>query len=202
MPRPRSLTAGQIADAALAVLDRDGLAGLSMRTVARELGMGTMSLYRYVADREELEALVVDRVLAGVDARVPRGSTRRRLATLADRVRTTVGEHPAVTPLLLANRHRSPGSLRWGETVLGVLADAGVTGVRRVVAFRAVLAYVFGALEIHHFAPLSGAGTAALAGLPAGEFPLLADTASHARGVGADAEFRRGFDILLAGLEL
>lgn len=200
MPRPRSLATGQIADAALAVLDRDGLAALSMRTVARELAMGTMSLYRYVADREELEALVVDRVLAEVDVRVPRGSARRRLATLADRVRTAVGDHPAVTPLLLAHRHRSTGSLRWGEAVLGVLADAGIDGARRVIAFRAVLAYVFGALQVNHFAPLSGAGTAALAGLPAGEYPLLADTASHARDIGADDEFRRGFGILLAGL--
>ena len=100
MPRPRSLTTDQIADAALAVLDRDGLAALSMRAVARELGMGTMSVYRYVTDREELEVLVVDRVLAEVDVRVPRGSAGRRLAALADRVRTAVGAHPAVTPLL------------------------------------------------------------------------------------------------------
>ena len=202
MPRPRSLTTDQIADAALAVLDRDGLAALSMRAVARELGMGTMSVYRYVTDREELEVLVVDRVLAEVDVRVPRGSAGRRLAALADRVRTAVGAHPAVTPLLLAHRHRSTASLRWGEAVLGVLADAGIDGARRVIAFRAVLAYVFGALQVAHFAPLSGAGTAALADLPTQEYPLLAETASYARGVGADDEFRRGFATLLAGLGL
>jgi hypothetical protein len=48
MPRPRSLSHDRIAAAALAVIDRRGLAALSMRTVAAELGMGTMSLYRYV----------------------------------------------------------------------------------------------------------------------------------------------------------
>jgi len=67
MPRPRSLTQAAIAAAALAVIDRDGVAGLSMRAVAAELGTGTMSLYRYVADRDELERWVVDLVLAEVD---------------------------------------------------------------------------------------------------------------------------------------
>lgn len=67
MPRPRSLTSTRIATAAIAVVDRDGLDALSMRTVAGELGMGTMSLYRYVADRAELEQLVVDEVLARID---------------------------------------------------------------------------------------------------------------------------------------
>src|SRR5438477_8989130 len=54
MPRPRSVTPERIARAALAVIDRDGLEGLSMRAVGQELGMGTMSLYRYVPDRGAL----------------------------------------------------------------------------------------------------------------------------------------------------
>ncbi|MGE2734005.1 TetR/AcrR family transcriptional regulator [Mycolicibacterium vaccae] len=202
MPRPRSLTDETIAAAALTVLDRDGLAGLSMRTVARELGVGTMSLYRYVADRDELETLVVDRVLAGVDTRVSAPSAARRLATLAERVRAAVVEHPEVIPLLLAHRHRAPGSLRWGEAVLEVLADAGIDGRRRVIAFRTVLAYVLGALQNHYYAPLAGAGTDVIAALPAAQYPRLAATARHARDVAVEDEFRRGFAIVLAGLAL
>jgi AcrR family transcriptional regulator len=63
VPRPRSLTPDQLAVAALAVIDRDGLAGLTMRAVATQLGVSTMGLYRYVRDRRELEALVVELVL-------------------------------------------------------------------------------------------------------------------------------------------
>ncbi|TFV56508.1 TetR family transcriptional regulator [Mycobacterium sp. PS03-16] len=202
MPRPRSLTPQQIADAALAVADGDGLAALSMRTVARRLGVGTMSLYRYVADRVELEALVVDRVLAGIDLTVSRGSPGRRVATLAERVRTAVAAHPAVIPLLLIHRHRTPASLQWGEAVLAVLTDAGFAGRRRVLAFRAILAYVFGALEVEHFASLAGAGTRALASLSDEDFPLLARTAVDAAQLTADEEFRRGIDIVLRGLGL
>ena len=134
-----------------------------MRTVAKQLGIGAMSLYRYVFDRDQLEELVVELVLGAVDISAPRGSAGRKLAVLADRVRVAVSEHPAVVPLLLIHRHRALSSLRWGEAVLTVLADAGFTGKRRVIAFRAVLGYVFGALQVERFGPLSGMGTRALA---------------------------------------
>ncbi|NKQ57553.1 TetR/AcrR family transcriptional regulator [Amycolatopsis sp. K13G38] len=202
MPRPRSLTPDQIAIAALAVLDRDGLDALSMRTVARELGMGTMSLYRYVSDRDQVEELVVDLVLAEVDLTMPRGSAGRRLSVLADRVRAAVSGHAAVVPLLLAHRHRSASSRRWGEVMLSVLTQAGITGKQRVIAFRAIMGYVFGALQVEYFSALSGAGTAALAALPPEEFPILSETAARARDIAPDEEFRRGFDILLRGLGL
>jgi AcrR family transcriptional regulator len=66
------------------VIERDGPFGLSMRAVAQELGMGTMSLYRYVQSREQLEALVVDLVLEGLGLDVSRHKSlvdkARRLA--------------------------------------------------------------------------------------------------------------------------
>ncbi|GAA4032776.1 TetR/AcrR family transcriptional regulator C-terminal domain-containing protein [Allokutzneria multivorans] len=202
MPRPKSLTPDQIATAAMSVLDRDGLDGLSMRALAQELGMGTMSLYRYVSDRDQVEELVVDLVLGAVDLNVARGTPAKRLGVLADRVRVAVSGHPAVVPLLLTHRHSSPSSRRWGEAVLTVLTEAGLTGKRRVIAFRAVLAHVFGALQVAHFGPLSGPGTAALAELPPEEFPLLAETAARARTVAPEEEFRKGFEILVRGLGL
>lgn len=192
----------QIATAALAVVDEGGLDELSMRAVAKRLRIGTMSLYRYVSDRAHLELVVVDLVLGAVEVDVPRGGAAHRLAVLAERVRVAVANHPAVAPLLLVHRHRSESSLRWGEAVLSVLTDAGYRGTRRVIAFRAVLAQVFGALEVAHHAPLSGPGTRALAQLPDSEFPLLAQTAGHAGEVSPEGEFRRGFEVLLRGLDL
>lgn len=203
MPRPRSLTHGGIAAAALAVLDSEGLDGLTMRAVAKQLGVGTMSLYRYVTAREQLEELVVDLVLDDLDLTVPpRASAARRLAILAERVHETVGAHPTVVPLLLSRRHLSAGTRRWGEAVLGVLAEAGFTGKRRVIAFRALMSYVLGALQTAVFGALSGAGTAALAELPADDYPFLRDTARHARKVTPDEEFRRGVEIVIRGLGL
>lgn len=199
MPRPRSLTQAQIAAAALAVLDRDGLDGLSMRAVGHQLRMGTMSLYRYVPDRDTLEGLVVDLVLGLVDPRPPRTTPKRQLLALAERVRDAVGEHPAVIPLLLTHRHSSRASQEWGNVVLGVLTELGFAGRRRVVAFRSYVSHVFGTLQTQHFSPLSGPGTDALRSQ--NDFPLLAETAADAGRLSAEREFREGVELLLDGFE-
>jgi AcrR family transcriptional regulator len=201
MPRPRSLTTNRIAAAALAVIDRDGLNALSMRAVATELGMGTMSLYRYVSDREELEELVVDLVLSTVDTTRPhRAPWPRQVAILVERVREAVAAHPYVVPLTMTHRHTSRSLLRWSESVLAVLTEAGFTGLHRVIALRALLSYVIGAIQLEHLGALSGPGTAAMANLPTNEFPLLSQTARHAQPIPPDEEFRRGLTILLRGL--
>ncbi|MGA5421293.1 TetR/AcrR family transcriptional regulator [Streptomyces lavendulocolor] len=202
MPRPRSLTPRQLAAAALAVIDREGLAGLSMRAVAQELGLSTMALYRYVDDREELERLVVDLVLDGVDPTPPppHAPWPERVETMVRRLRDTMSAHPATVPLTLVHRHRSPAGLRWSETVLGILTEAGLTGERRVVALRGLLGYVIGAIQLEHLGPLSGDGTTAIGELPPDEFPHMAETARHARNVDPDQEFFGGLALLLRGL--
>ncbi|MEV1006727.1 TetR/AcrR family transcriptional regulator [Streptomyces sp. NPDC049881] len=201
MPRPRSLTPERLADAALAVLGRDGLGGLTMRAAAAELGMSTMAVYRYVADRAELERLVVDRVLRDVDVTPPPGLPwDRQVAALMGRVRAAVGEHPEAVPLLVAHRQSAPGVWRWSEAVLGVLTGAGLGGVRRVAALRALTSYLVGALQNNRLGPLAGPGTGILAALPADRYPLLAATAADAGHLPADEEFARGLDLLLRGL--
>ncbi|WP_052852484.1 TetR/AcrR family transcriptional regulator [Streptomyces avicenniae] len=200
MPRPRSLTPAQLADAALAVLDQDGPAGLTMRAVADRLGMSTMALYRYVAGRAELERLVVDRVLRDIDVTPPPAPWDRQVAALMERARAAVAEHPATVPLLVAHRHGAAGVWRWSEAVLTALTAAGLDGTRRVVALRALTAYLIGALQNNRLGPLAGPGTEALAALPPDDHPLLAATAADAGGLAADDEFRGGLDLLLGGL--
>ncbi|MFD1147916.1 TetR/AcrR family transcriptional regulator C-terminal domain-containing protein [Saccharothrix hoggarensis] len=199
MPRPKSLTQSALAAAALAVLDRDGLAGLSMRSVAAELGMGTMSLYRYVADREELEASAVDLMLAEVDVVPPKALWDKQIAVLVERVRAAIAKHPNAVPLTMAHRHRCPNALRWSEAVLGVLTRAGFTGEERVIALRALLGYLIGATEMEHRSPLRGLGTDTMSRMGE-EYPLLAETAAAARDITPDIEFRRGLDVVLSGL--
>jgi AcrR family transcriptional regulator len=201
MPRPRSLSQAQLASAALAVIDREGLTGLTMRAVAKELGMSTMALYRYVTDRQELERLVVELVLGAVDTTPPAASSwRAQIAIMVERVRVAAGAHPAIVPLTVIHRQSAPSQLRWAETVAGILAAAGIDHERRVVALRALLSYVIGAIQLEHLGALSGAGTAAIAGLPGERFPHLSETARHAARVGPDEEFGGGLELLLSGL--
>ncbi|MCC5579487.1 TetR/AcrR family transcriptional regulator C-terminal domain-containing protein [Microtetraspora sp. AC03309] len=203
MPRPRSLTPAQLASAALAVIDREGLAGLSMRAVAQQVGMSTMALYRYIDDREELEQLVIESVLGAVDTTPPAtdGSWQERIEILVHRVRDSVGAHPGVVPLIITHRHRSAGLMRWSESVVGILTEAGLDGRKRVIALRCLLAYVVGAVQLEHLGSLAGSGTEGIADLSRTEFPHLADTARRARAVDADEEFHGGLATLLRGME-
>ncbi|MEU1710713.1 TetR/AcrR family transcriptional regulator [Streptomyces sp. NPDC005706] len=203
MPRPRSLTTRQLASAALAVIDRDGLTALSMRAVAQELGMSTMGLYRYVQDREDLERLVVERVLSDVDTGLPDSgaSWRDDVEVMARRLRDTMGAHPEVIPLTVVHRHRSPAGLRWSESVLAILTTAGISGERRVIALRALLGYLIGAIQLEHLGPLAGPGTTAITRLPPTDFPHMAETARTAQHMDADREFLGGLRLLLDGLD-
>ncbi|NTX04677.1 TetR/AcrR family transcriptional regulator C-terminal domain-containing protein [Myxococcus sp. CA040A] len=203
MPRPRSLTPSAIASAALTVIDREGLDALTMRSVASALGMGTMSLYRYVEGREALESLVVDTVMRDIELPAPSSSARwtTRVMGLMTRVREAVVQHPAVAPLLLTRRHSTEGTLAWGEALLGLLTEGGFDGAARVIAFRTLVSYVFGAVQLSHLGSLSGDGTAALAELDAATYPLLRETAQRARRITPEEEFRRSLEVILRGLE-
>jgi AcrR family transcriptional regulator len=200
VPRPRSLTADQIAGAALVVLDREGTAGLSMRNVAKELGVGTMSLYRYVDGKEQVERLVVERAVAGVDTSRPDGPWDEQVRVLVLRVRDVLGAHPALVSLLLRHRQTSRFTIGWGDSLMAALDEGGHHGTARVVAFRTLLAYVFGTAQLEELSSLSGAGTAALAGLPEDEHPWVVDTARHAQGLSVAEERERGLEVLLRGL--
>jgi AcrR family transcriptional regulator len=97
-PRP-ALTHEQIADAAIEIADREGLGAVSMRRLADRLGVATMALYRYVAGKNDVFELMIDRVHAEV--RVDREAGWRALSrAYAEQSRAMVLRHPWVTELL------------------------------------------------------------------------------------------------------
>jgi AcrR family transcriptional regulator len=202
MPRPRSLDQATIATAALAVVDRDGLNALTMRGVATELGMGTMSLYRYVSGREEVERLIVDRIFLTVDAHVSPASWQQQVTELSEAIHSAVRNHAAVIPLLLAHFQHSPGAWNWLAALLGVLSRAGFTAPQRVTAVRTLQAYVIGALQSQFLNPIYGAGTDTLARLSPDDYPLIVQTAQAALSVSPDQEFRYGLAVVLNGLSV
>lgn len=201
MPRPRSLTPAAIATAALAVIDRDGMAGFTMRAVAAELHMATMSLYNYVRSREELEELVVETLLSQVDTTLPRRATwRRQVTVLIERVREVAKAHPQVVPLALPHRLTSAAGQRLSETVLGVLAQAGFAGQRRERANRILMIYLIGSIQFELSGGLSAAGSEAAASKSA-DYPLVTQSVQQARRVAPDAEFAKGLAVVLDGLQ-
>ncbi|WP_261717282.1 TetR/AcrR family transcriptional regulator C-terminal domain-containing protein [Streptomyces sp. FZ201] len=202
MPRPKSLTLNDIAAAALTVIDREGLPTLSMRTVAQELGVGTMSLYRYVDDRGQLEELVVDLVFsAAAPPFPPRASWRKRLTLLLEGLRESFAAHIHAAPLLTPHRMTTHNALRWMETLLDVLNSAGFSGRARSRAFRALLGYAMGSIQAEHYAPLPVTEIPAEIADRADAFPHLTEYFEEAQHEKTADQFTAGLSALLEGLE-
>ncbi|WIM89376.1 TetR/AcrR family transcriptional regulator C-terminal domain-containing protein [Candidatus Mycobacterium wuenschmannii] len=201
-------TVGEIADHALAIVDRDGLGGLSMRTLARALGTGPMTLYNYVEDRGQLEALVAEAVIAGVELPEPSHDWAEDVRAVATAIWEAVRRHPNVVPLVLTRRTMSATSYAPAERLVEALTRGGLEGVDLLAAFRAVLALVMGSAQVELAGPLAGphrdveqAAVAATIGRLAGdEHPRLATLAQTSQRSTAIDDFRRALDMLLAGV--
>lgn len=208
MGRPAKFTQAQLQTAALALVDTEGLAGLTMRALGNALGTGAMTLYNYVASREALEVLVVEAVIA--KAQWPVGVH----ALWQDEVRAlamawwgAVRAHPHAIPLILTRRSRSPAMLEVSEAMLRALAKSGRSGNGLLVAFRAVTALVTGLAQAELAGPLavkaaeSAEGTIArFQALPIERFPQLIDIAGAAAHSRPEDELRASLDLLLAAM--
>ena len=204
MPAKAKFTRAQLQAAALTLVDKDGLAALSMRTLAATLGTGPMTLYNYVRDRGDLDALVVEAVMAEVRLPRERGDWQQDVRAIVEATWRTVRRHPNVIPLVLTRRTLHETTLDWAEALLRALARSGRSGVDLLVAFRTVSGFVMGFAQAQLSDPLTpGEGQQDVAraqALPADRFPRLIEIAGAAAKLGADKEFRAGLDIVMAGL--
>lgn len=120
------IDARAITDAALRVVDADGLAALSMRRLATELGVAAPSLYHHVAGKDALLDALVARVGAGADvsffAEHPWDTALLRWGRT---YHAALLAHPGVAPLFVRSPGTSPAALRRVDTVHGGLVDAG-----------------------------------------------------------------------------
>jgi AcrR family transcriptional regulator len=208
MGRPAKFTHVQLQAAALRMLDTQGPSGLSMRSLAAELGTGAMTLYNYVAQREGLDLLVIEAVMA--QARWDRGpfaDWRDEVRAVASGLWRAVRAHPNAIPLILTRRSRAPAVFEVAEALLGALARSGRSDGDLLVAFRSVSALVMGMAQAELAGPLSlqpaesaEETIARFRALPADRFPRLIEIASAARDSSAQREFQAGLDLLLEGL--
>ena len=125
-PKP-GLSLSQIVDAAVQVASSDGLGAVSMSRVATELGAATMSLYRYVATKDELLTLMVDAVFKDPPAMVPRERWRAALSRWAREHLAVLRRHPWVVRVPLSGPPIMPNQVAWFERGPSPLALVAVT---------------------------------------------------------------------------
>jgi len=198
--------------AALALIDRDGVARLSMRRLAAELACDPMTLYRYAPSKAALLDGVAETVLAQLDVDASDPDWHAQLRALARSYRELALAHPGVVPLLvmlplttpLARRPR--GALRPLEDILALLTGVGFSGADALHSYRAFFGFLHGHVlnELQELVEspdeIDDLLRLGLHRLPIGEFPVLRSLASDLCSYDGATELERGLDILLGGL--
>ncbi len=215
-PSARSLrfSRQEIAAAALKIADAEGFDALSMRRIARALGAGTMSLYRYIATKDDLLALIGDALLG--EALMPGdlpADWLEAIAAVARQTRRTYLRHPwairlvqreGAVPAALAG----PNGMRHVEQSLSALSGAPLDAKAKLDVLAIVDDYVFGHLMRQAPPDPEPGGNADFvrSQLASGNFPHLAALMSPSEAVSStgladqDTRFELGLGLLLDGI--
>src|SRR6478609_3210206 len=204
------LSRDRVLAGAITVADAGGIGALTIRTLAQELGVKPMSMYHYVANKDEIIDGVVDLVYGEIDLPVPGEDWRTQMRLRAGAARRVLANHPWATPLLQSRLQPGPATLRHHNAFFATLCAAGFSVVAVSFKKKLIDSYVFGfalsenALPIH--GPDSVADTAASMmeqSFEAEAYPALLEfTMEHILRPDYDfgEEFEYGFDLILDGL--
>jgi len=195
---------------AIRLADREGVDGLSMRRLADALGAGAMSLYHYVANKEELLDAMIDIVFEEIEPPPEETDWQSAMRREAVSTRRVLASHPWAIVLMESRTSPGPANLRHREAVTACLRRAGFSVVMATHANWLLNSYVYGfALQevslpfdtTDEFADM--AEDVYLPQLPPDEFPYLNESAAALVAAGYDPaeEFTFGLDLVLAALE-
>ena len=195
---------------AMRLADREGVDGLSMRRLAGALGAGAMSLYHYVASKEELLDAMIDVVFGEIELAPVETDWQSAMRQRAVSTRQVLARHPWAIGLLESRTSPGPANLRHHEAVTACLRRAGFPVLMATHANWLLDSYVYGFALQEASLPFDTAEEFADMGeevylpqLPPDEFPYLNESAAALVAAGYDPaeEFIFGLDLILAALE-
>ena len=191
----------RIAQAALAVVDRDGLEALSMRRLGAELGVEGMAVYRYFPNKAAVLAGVVEVLLAELvippPSNVPWTDVFRDVSRA---YRSLLLRHPHAIPLLAALPLTDPAAARAAGSVMALLRAAGFDAESALRTLATITSYVVGIAQWEvGTAPLRAEGRDVT--LPPDADPYLVELLPQLAEDDCDETFEFGLDVIVRGLE-
>jgi len=201
-----------ILQAALRIIDRDGVDGLSMRRLSDEVRRDPTVIYRHVPNKAALLDGVTEIVLGQLRVDTADPDWTAQLRTVAHDFRRLALAHPNVVPLLVTRPLATPlgqrpiGMLRPLEDVLTLLTSAGVGGADALHIYRVLFGYLHGHIltemqeVIERPDETDDVLRLGLHRLPVTQFPHVRALASDLANYDGAAELDRALDILLFGL--
>jgi AcrR family transcriptional regulator len=143
-PARAPLSRRQVLRAALDYVDQHGLDALSMHKLGAELGVKAMSLYKHVADKDDLLDGIVELLWNEIPAELPAGDWREAIRQLAAALRGLVHRHPHAASLLYSRQELRERPLRLAHGVLRLMRTSGVPEHCAVALLRTVFPYGIG----------------------------------------------------------
>jgi AcrR family transcriptional regulator len=213
--RPASrpaLSKDSIVQAAIEVLETEGVDGLSMRLVAKHLGTGAASLYVHVANKDELLELIFDELISQVPIPEPDPDRwQEQLREMAVNVRNVLRANSQVALSGLARIPTSYKSLTAAEGTLAILKAGGLSTKVISLAADLLALYIIGGVFEESLYERRGLGEddieayvaqiqAFYAALPPDRFPIMTSMAGALTEGDGDERFLFGLDVIIAGL--
>lgn len=206
--RPR-LSRERVLGGAVTVADAGGIDALTIRSLAQNLGVKPMSVYYYVANKDEILDGIVDLVFSEIDLPTPGGDWRAELRRRAHSARGVLRAHPWAIGLMESRTSPGPATLRHHDAVIATLRGAGLSHEMTAHAYALLDSYTYGFALQEVGLPFEGSDTVADVAEPimdrfaTGEYTHLVEMATDyylQPGYDFGDEFEWGLDLILDGL--
>jgi AcrR family transcriptional regulator len=209
MPSPaqrRPLSRERVLRAAVALADRSGIEALTMRRLGQELGVEAMSLYKHVANKDDVLDGIVDLVVGDIE--VPPSGTPWRPAMRARAVSAhgVLLAHPWAALQIMSRFSIGPGMTHYLDATLGRLREGGFSVEGALDAWHTLDSHIYGFTLQELGLPFEADEAAqvsadVLGTLSAEQFPHVVEVIGHVMAHGRVEDFDFGLELILDGLE-
>jgi AcrR family transcriptional regulator len=210
MPAPRRspLTRDRVLRAAIRLADRQGLDALSMRRLAKSLKVEAMSLYNYVANKDDVLDGMVDLVIGEITLPTPGGDWKAAMRARATSAHAVMLAHPWAPMLVVSRISVGPNMLRYIDATLGTLRHAGLSWAEVDRAWNAIDSHIYGfTLQLQNFpvdpAEYAAAAASYLQMIPVEKYPYMHELSVQVANGTHDGthDFAFGLELILDGLD-